>query len=166
MCIRDRFPAWSHDAKRVHWSMGNAHAVYDLDRAKAFDDSVARARRDSGRHPDSTSADSGQRATPAGPSARAAAAYHPMEFRVRVTGQRDIPKGVAVLRGARVVTMKGNEVIDNADIVIRDNRIAAIGARGQVTVPNDARIIDVAGKTIIPGSVSYTHLTLPTSDLV
>ena len=157
--IGGQFPAWSHDAKRVHWSMGNAHAVYDLDRAKAFDDSVARARRDSGRRPDSTGADSAQRATPAGPSARAAAAYHPVEFRVRVTGQRDIPKGVAVLRGARVVTMKGNEVIDNADIVIRDNRIAAIGARGQVTVPNDARIIDVAGKTIIPGFVdTHAHL--------
>ena len=157
--IGGQFPTWSRDAKRVHWSMGNAHAIYDLDRAKAFDDSVARARRDSGRRADSTGTDSARATPPAGPSARPAASYHPTEFRVRVAAQRDIPKGVAVLRGARVVTMKGNEVIENADIVIRDNRIAAVGARGQVTVPNDARVIDVSGKTIVPGFVdTHAHL--------
>ncbi|HUQ81091.1 MAG TPA: amidohydrolase, partial [Gemmatimonadaceae bacterium] len=157
--IGGQFPTWSRDAKRVHWSMGNAHAIYDLERAKAFDDSVARARRDGGRRADSTGADSARATPPAGPSARAAASYHPVEFRVRVSAQRDIPKGIAVLRGARVVTMKGNEVIENADIVIRDNRIAAIGARGQVTVPNDARVIDVTGKTIVPGFVdTHAHL--------
>jgi len=164
--IGGQFPTWSRDAKRVHWSMGNAHAIYDLDRAKAFDDSVARARRASGRRTDSTGTDSAQRATPpAGPSARPAASYHPTEFRVRVAAQRDIPKSSAVLRGARVVTMKGNEVIENADIVIRDNRIAAVGARGQVAVPNDARVIDVTGKTIIPGFVdTHAHLR-PTYEL-
>src|SRR6185503_11276478 len=138
--IGGQFMAWSRDAKRVHWSMGNAHAIYDLDRAKAFEDSVRRAPR-AGR--DSSGTDSTRNA--AGPTARAAGTYHPIEFRVRVAAQRDIPKGVAVLRGARVVTMKGNEVIENADIVIRDNRIAAIGARGQVQSPAGARIIDVAG---------------------
>jgi imidazolonepropionase-like amidohydrolase len=158
--IGGQFPAWSRDAKRVHWSMGNAHAIYDLDRAKAFDDSVARARRESGaRRADSTAGDSAQRTPPAGPSARAAASYHPTEFRIRVTAQRDVPKGTAVLRGARVVTMKGTEVIENADVVIRDNRIAAVGARGQVSVPNDARVIDVGGKTIVPGFVdTHAHL--------
>jgi Tol biopolymer transport system component len=157
--IGGQFPAWSRDAKRVHWSMGNAHAIYDLDRAKAFDDSVARARREAGgRRADSTAGDSAQRSTP-GATARAATAYHPVEFRVRVSANRDIPKGAAVLRGARVVTMKGSEVIENADVVIRDNRIVAVGARGQVAVPNDARVIDVTGKTIVPGFVdAHAHL--------
>ena len=161
--IGGQFPAWSHDAKRVHWSMGNAHAVYDLERAKAFDDSVRSSgrRTEEGGRRDSTANDSTSRgAAGATPSAvRPPPSYKPAEFRVRVVGQRDIPKGGAVLRGARVVTMKGNEVIENADVVIRDNRIAAIGARGQVTVPSDARIIDVAGKTIVPGFVdTHAHL--------
>lgn len=157
--IGGQFPAWSRDGKRVHWSMGNAHAIYDLDRAKAYDDSVQRVRRAQGGRRDSTAADSAQRAAPVGPSARPASAYRPVEFRIRVTAQRDIPKGVAVLRGARVVTMKGHEIIENADIVIRDNRIAAVGQRGQVAVPNDARVIDVTGKTIIPGFVdTHAHL--------
>jgi len=155
--IGGQFPSWSHDAKRVHWSMGNAHAVYDLDRARAFDDSVRRATPARAAGGDSAAAP-----RPAGGDsarARPRAEYKPMEFRIRVAAQRDLPRGVAVLRGARVVTMKGTEVIENADVVIRDNRIAAIGARGQVSVPNDARIIDVSGKTIVPGFVdTHAHL--------
>lgn len=73
-----------------------------------------------------------------------------------VTVTRDTPRATAVLRGARAITMKGNEIIKNADIVVRDNRIVAIGARGSVQVPADARVIDVAGKTILPGYVD-TH---------
>ena len=63
------------------------------------------------------------------------------------------PSGTVVLRGARAITMRGAEIVNNADIVITGNRIAAIGARGAVTVPAGARVIDVAGKTIIPGIV-------------
>ncbi|MCZ6917948.1 MAG: hypothetical protein O7I93_14325 [Gemmatimonadetes bacterium] len=38
--VGGQFPAWSADAGRVHWSIGNAHLVYDLAAAKAFEDSV------------------------------------------------------------------------------------------------------------------------------
>jgi len=85
----------------------------------------------------------------------------PDERRILITAQRDIPTGNAVLRGARVITMKGNEVIENADIVVVNNRIRAVGRRGSVTVPNGARVIDVAGKTIVPGFVdTHGHLRL------
>jgi hypothetical protein len=43
--IGGQFPAWSADGKQVHWSVGNAHVVYDLERGRAFDDSVRRANR-------------------------------------------------------------------------------------------------------------------------
>ena len=66
---------------------------------------------------------------------------------------KDRPKGTVVLRGARIVTMKGQQVIENGDIVVTDNRIAGVGARGSVRVPAGARVIDVSGKTIIPGYV-------------
>jgi hypothetical protein len=85
--------------------------------------------------------------------------YKPEEMRVRVTAQRDIPQGTAVLRGARVVTMRGNEIIENADVLIRNSRIAAVGARGSVAVPDGARVIDVSGKTIVPGFVdTHSHM--------
>src|SRR5690606_25488185 len=70
-----------------------------------------------------------------------------------------IPQGVAVLRGARAITMRADEVIENADIVVRDNRIVAVGARGSVDVPADAQVIDVAGATVVPGFVdTHAHL--------
>ena len=36
---------------------------------------------------------------------------------------RDTPRGTVVLRGGRVITMKGKEILENADIVVKDNRI-------------------------------------------
>jgi hypothetical protein len=52
--------------------------------------------------------------------------------------------------------MKGKEIIENADIVVRDQRIVAVGARGSVAIPDGAKIIDVSGKVIMPGMVD-TH---------
>ncbi len=64
-----------------------------------------------------------------------------------------------MLRGATVISMKGDEVIEDADLVVRDNRIAALGRRGTLEVPADARVIDVAGKTIVPGFVdTHAHM--------
>jgi len=83
-------------------------------------------------------------------------AYKPEERRIRVTMSRDVPRGSLVLRGGRVLTMKEHEIIENADVVISGNRIVAVGAQGSVAVPTDAHIIDVSGKTLLPGFVD-TH---------
>src|SRR5579863_9720232 len=76
------------------------------------------------------------------------------EIAVDLEVPRKTPKGTVVLRGATVVTMNGDEVLKNADIVVEDNRIKRVGARGGV--PSGAKVIDVAGKTIVPGFVD-TH---------
>ncbi len=90
-------------------------------------------------------------------SARAdTAAYKPAETRVEVKLPRDLPRGTVVLRGGRVLTMKGQETIENADIVVTDNRIVAVGPQDSVPVPQGARIVDISGKTVTPGFVD-TH---------
>ena len=76
------------------------------------------------------------------------------EIAVDLEVPRKTPKGTIVLRGATVVTMKGDEVLKNADIVIEDNRIKSVGAKGGV--PAGAKVFDVAGKTIVPGFID-TH---------
>jgi Tol biopolymer transport system component len=76
------------------------------------------------------------------------------EIRVNLEVPRKTTKGTLVLRGATVVTMKGDEVVKNADVVIEDNRIKSVGTRG--AVPAGAKVIDVAGKTITPGFID-TH---------
>jgi imidazolonepropionase-like amidohydrolase/dipeptidyl aminopeptidase/acylaminoacyl peptidase len=160
--IGGQFPAWSADARKVHWSIGNAHVVYDLERARVVEDSVraaARARQPSGTPVDTAAAGADSAAAPAARAARDSVRYEPVETRVLISAPRDIPRGTAVLRGGRAITMRGDEIIENADIVVRDNRIVAVGARGQVEVPPDANIIDVAGKTILPGFIdTHAHL--------
>lgn len=157
--IGGQFPVWSNDGRYAHWSIGNAHVVYDLERARAFDDSVRRANRlGAAVAGDSTGGGRGG-ATGAGRGGRAVAQFHPDETRIRITAERDMPKGVSVLRGARAVTMKGNEIIENADIVVTNNRITAIGKKGSVAIPSGAHVVDVSGKTIIPGFVdTHAHL--------
>ncbi|PHZ84783.1 amidohydrolase family protein [Paremcibacter congregatus] len=69
---------------------------------------------------------------------------------------RDTPSGLTLLRGATAITMRGTEVIENADILIKDNRIAAIGKSGDLTILRGTKIRDVTGKTITPGFID-TH---------
>jgi Tol biopolymer transport system component/imidazolonepropionase-like amidohydrolase len=64
---------------------------------------------------------------------------------------RAAPNGSVVLRGARVITMRGDEVLERADILIENNRIRQVGAT--VQAPAGARVIDVSGATIIPGLI-------------
>ena len=156
--IGGQFPAWTRDGRKVHWSIGNAHFVYDLDRAQQFEDSVTAAAKADTVKADSAKSDSAKAAAAKADSTKKKV-YEPEERRILIKAARDIPRGTSVLRGARVITMRSDEVIENADVVVRDNRIVAVGARGQVSVPADARVIDVSGKTIIPGFVdTHAHM--------
>jgi len=80
----------------------------------------------------------------------------PHSFAADVQLPRAVTRGSMLLRGATVITERGDEVIPNADLLIRDDRFAALGPRGSVAVPVDARIWDVSGKWIVPGFVD-TH---------
>ena len=83
--------------------------------------------------------------------------YKPDERRIDVTQPRDAPRGVIVLRGGRAVTMKGTEIIDNADLLVKDGRIVAVGERGKVEIPSGAHVVDVAGKTVVPGFIDVHY---------
>ena len=65
----------------------------------------------------------------------------------------DKPTSATAITGARIVTMRGDEVIANGVIVVQGNRITAVGAQGQVAVPPGALVINAAGKTVIPGLI-------------
>ena len=76
---------------------------------------------------------------------------------VAVEAARDLPAGTILLRGATVIPMSDRadpgKVIPEADILIEQNRIIAIGPSGSFAVPADALVVDVAGKYIIPGLI-------------
>ena len=72
----------------------------------------------------------------------------------------DVPTSVVALTGARVITMAAEDggVIDDAVVIVDGNRIAAVGATGDVEIPDGATSVDVSGKTIIPGLIdAHAH---------
>jgi Tol biopolymer transport system component len=69
------------------------------------------------------------------------------------TADAAVPKSKIALVGGRVVTMKGDAVIPDGVVVVENNRIVAVGPRGSTTVPADAKVVNVAGKTVMPGIV-------------
>ncbi|WP_214229288.1 amidohydrolase family protein [Pedobacter sp. B4-66] len=71
----------------------------------------------------------------------------------------DIPDGITALKGARIISMKGDEVIEEGTIIIDHNKIAAVGKASEVSIPDGAKVIDVTGKTIMPGIIDvHAHL--------
>ena len=144
------FIGWNSNSKSVFYSLGRAFFQYDL----ALADSLA--------------ADSTAKAPPSrgeGRTGGAAAAgpnqpvYEAVRIDVALTAAKDRPVGSVVLRGARIITMKGDLVIARGDVVVTNNRIVGVGEQGSVAVTTGARIIDVSGKTIMPGLMDiHAHM--------
>jgi imidazolonepropionase-like amidohydrolase len=61
--------------------------------------------------------------------------------------------GTLALVGATVFDATGAPPIADAVVVVDGDRIAAVGPRDQVTIPDDAEIIDVSGRFVVPGLV-------------
>lgn len=69
------------------------------------------------------------------------------------------PSGILVLRGGRIFDGTGNAVHDGT-VVIQENKILKILAPESIDWPSDARVVDVSGKTVMPGLIDlHTHLT-------
>ena len=124
---------WSQNGERLHWSLGPT--LYTVASAILF---------------------------PAAP-----AGEHAPKFRAPASGvslSMDVaaakPTATVALTGARLVTMAGagGGIIDDGVVIIRGDRIAAVGRRGEIAVPAGATIVDLGGKTIIPGLVdAHAH---------
>ena len=65
-------------------------------------------------------------------------------------GGRVEGEGTVAVKGARIVTVSGEE-IDGGTVLIRGGRIEAVGK--EVEIPYDARVIDGAKKVVMPGLV-------------
>lgn len=70
---------------------------------------------------------------------------------------------VVALRGATVHTAVGAPIA-NGTIIVRDGKIAAVGAG--VPIPAGAEVVDVSGKQVIPGMIdNHSHIGADPSDL-
>ncbi len=76
------------------------------------------------------------------------------------TGSASRPRPVcSLLTGGRVIDGLGGAPLENAVVVIRGNRIEAVGQAGAVTIPADARTIDVSGMTCCPACGNRTAIS-------
>ncbi|HLX46110.1 MAG TPA: amidohydrolase family protein [Bryobacteraceae bacterium] len=59
--------------------------------------------------------------------------------------------GTFAIVGAKLVDGTGASPVSDSVVLIRDGKIAAAGARGQVSIPKSTPIVDATGKTLLPG---------------
>ncbi|MBF5046284.1 amidohydrolase family protein [Aggregicoccus sp. 17bor-14] len=116
---------WSGDSQRLHWALGPE--LYTRELKDAF------------------------RFMQGAPEKLPPAPEHGQN--ISFTQRADAPEGTLAFVGGRVITMKGDQVLEDGTVVVRGNRIVAVGPRGQVQVPAGARVVDVKGKTLMPGIV-------------
>jgi len=127
------FPHWSDGGATLNWSLGTKHFSAATDELFVL--------------PPEDDEDSGYEAPESGVS-------------LSLELETDIPTSVVALTGARIVTMSDEQggVIESGVVVVERNRIAAIGASDSIAVPDGAAIVDVSGKTIIPGLIdAHAH---------
>ena len=62
----------------------------------------------------------------------------------------DVPRGTVVFTGGKVITMENDQVIDNGIVIVKDNKISQVGD-ATLAIPEGAQVIDITGKTIMPG---------------
>jgi imidazolonepropionase-like amidohydrolase/Tol biopolymer transport system component len=79
--------------------------------------------------------------------------------KVGLTALVDKPSGRIAFSDVRIITMNGDEVIENGVIIINGDHIEAIGKTADVLIPDNCKVIVATGKTIMPGLVdSHAHI--------
>ena len=124
---------WSRNGAQLHWSLGPV--VYTVASKSFF---------------------------PSSPAGEDAPKFSPptsgVSLSMEVAAAK--PSGTIALTGARLVSMAAADggLIDDSVVIIRGDRITAVGRRGEVAVPVGATVVDLSGKTIIPGLVdAHAH---------
>lgn len=171
------FAHWSADAKTVNFTLGNAYFAYDLVEAKRVKEELEKKKKEEAKkkEEEKKKKEEGEDGDDEGENESEESedettdedeekekedeGYKANEIRVKVKIEKDVPKGTVLLKGARIITMKGDEVIENGDILIENARIKAVGESGSIELPRGAKTIDVSGKTITPGFVdTHAHM--------
>ncbi len=119
------YPHWSFDSKKVHWVHGGQYYTADLKNQFTF--------------------------IPGAPDSLPPPVSKGISM--NLTLKPDIPKGYKVFKNANIITMEDSVVISNGVIVVKDNKIEAVGKENEVNIPKDAQIFDLQGKYIMPGII-------------
>lgn len=68
-------------------------------------------------------------------------------------------EGVVALEGATLIDGTGRAPVADAIILVRDGHIQAVARVNEIPVPSGARVVNLIGKTVIPGLIdSHAHV--------
>ncbi|MEJ6979979.1 amidohydrolase family protein [Pedobacter sp. P351] len=125
---------WSRDSKKLNWTQGPEYFSREIKNSFTFVDGASST----------------------------LPAIDSTGIQIGLKLKSDIPKGKIAITNARIITMKGDEVIQEGTIVIDQNKIVEVGPTNQVKVPENAQVINATGQTIMPGIIDV-HAHLPVS---
>jgi len=136
------FLQWSADSSALHWSNGATLYTRELKDAFEF---VANAPKELPKPVDSG-------------------------LNLGFSTAADKPKGLVALTHARIVTMRDadqqQEVIEDGTVLVKDNRIVAVGKFDDVSIPAKALVKDLKGMTIVPGFVDvHAHGSMASNEM-
>ena len=122
---------WSSDSKKLHWTLGNEYFTEELtDRFLYLEGAV-----DSLPPIDTV----GQK--------------------ISLTVNMDKPVGKIAFTNARIITMEGDEIINNGVVLVQGNKIKYVGNSSGIKLTKDTKVINLEGKTIMPGFIDvHAHL--------
>lgn len=161
------FATWNKSGRIVYYTLGNAFFTYNLDSAKwkedsdrkkkALEEKLKATKKDSVAK-DSVKKDSAQSKVKKD-EPKKDEGYIAHEIRIKVPVKRDVPQGKILLQNARIITMKGDEVIEKGEILIENARIKQVGPAGSIVTDATVQKMDLSGKTITPGFVdTHAHM--------
>ncbi|MCH7664833.1 MAG: PD40 domain-containing protein [Acidobacteria bacterium] len=141
---------WSGDSQKLHWALGPELFTRELRDAFEFLSEPGPASETPDDLPEPPAIGSG--------------------IHIGFSQTADVPEGTIAFTGARIITMAGpagpdtapasdipgSEVIENGTVVVKGNRIVAVGGAG-TAIPDGAHVIDATGKTIIPGLIDIHY---------
>jgi imidazolonepropionase-like amidohydrolase/Tol biopolymer transport system component len=120
---------WSADSKKLHYTLGDEYFTIDLNERFKF--------------------------LPGAPDSLPALDTTGLKIGLQL--MTDIPEGTIVFENARIITCEGDQVIEKGAVVVERNKITFVGSMGAFRAAHfqldKSKIIDCAGKTIMPGIV-------------
>ena len=122
---------FSADSKKLHWTLGNEYFTDELTERFLFLEGAVDS-------------------------------IPPLDevgLKIDLAVEADQPEGQVAFVNATIITMEGDEVIENGVLVVEGNVIKAVGPATEVRVPAKAFVVNCEGKTIMPGIIDvHGHL--------
>lgn len=122
---------WSADSKTLHWTLGNEYFSESLSRRFLFLEGALDS-------------------------------IPPMDtagVKIFFRQKSDKPAGKIAFKNARILTMENDQVIKNGVIITEGNVIRYVGQAAGAPIDKNTKVIDVGGKTIMPGLIDvHAHL--------